>query len=111
MSGFLPSPLVGEGGASQSEATGEGFLRLAKLCEYVLQNSGRLLQYVIVPVANDSKAFGHQSGFPRCITLRRCVLTTIDLDDDALFEADEIENIALKRDLPPKFEKRKPPVA
>ena len=53
MRSFFPSPLVGEGGASRSEATGEGFYRLGQLCENILQNSSRLLQYVIVPVARD----------------------------------------------------------
>ncbi len=59
---FLPSPLVGEGGASRSEATGEGFLRLGELCENVLQDSRGLLQHVIVPVTRDSKSFGHQDS-------------------------------------------------
>ena len=110
MSIFLPSPLVGEGGASRSEATGEGFLRFDELCENVLQNGRRPLQYIIVPVTRDSKTFGHQNSFSRCVTRRRCVLTAIDLDDDALFKANEVENEVLKRDLAAKFEKRKPSI-
>ena len=108
---FLPSPLVGEGGAERSSATGEGSLRLGELCENVLQNGRRLLQHVIVPVTRDSKAFGHQDSFPRYVTLRRCVLTAIDLDDDALFKANEVKNKVLKGDLPAKFEELKPSVA
>jgi hypothetical protein len=104
---FLPSPLVGEGGAERSSATGEGFLRLGELCENVLQNGRRLLQDVVVPVTRDPETFGDQDGISRCVTLRRCVLTTIDFDDDAPFETDKIENKALKGDLPTKFEKRK----
>jgi hypothetical protein len=50
---------VGEGGASRSEATGEGSLRLDELCENILQNSRRSLQYVVVPVTRDPKTFGH----------------------------------------------------
>ena len=69
MSVFLPSPLVGEGGASRSEATGEGFLRLGQLCENVLQYGGRLLQHVIVPVPLDSKTLGYQDGVSREVTL------------------------------------------
>ena len=111
MSSFLPSPLVGEGGASRSEATGEGFLQFNELYENVLQNAGRSLQHVIVPVASDSKTFGFQGRFSLDVTLGRCVLTTIDFDDDTFFEANEIENKGLKGHLPPKLEKRKPSVA
>ena len=92
-------------------ATGEGFLRLGELCENVLQNGRRLLQHVIVPVTRDPKTFGHQDGFSRHVTPRRCMLTAIDLDDDALFEANEVQNEALKWDLSAKFEEREPSVA
>jgi hypothetical protein len=108
---FLPSPLVGEGGAERSEATGEGFLRLDELCQNVLQNGRRLLQHVVVPVTRNLKTFGQQDRFPRCITPRQSVLTTIDFDDDALFEANEVENKALKGNLSSKFEEREAPVA
>ena len=39
------------------------------------------------------------------------MLTAIDFNDEALFEANEVENKALKRNLPTKFETREPPVA
>jgi len=39
------------------------------------------------------------------------VLTAIDLDNHALFEANEIENKVLKGDLATEFEECKPPVA
>ena len=107
MSSFLPSPLVGEGGASRSEATGEGFLQFDELCENVLQNTRRSLQHVIVPVARDSKTFGFQNCFSLHVTLRRCVLTTVDFDNEAFFEANEVENKGLKGHLPPKFEASK----
>ena len=111
MSFFLPSPLVGEGGAERSSATGEGFLRLGKLCENVLQNGRRLLQNVVVPVTRDSKAFCDQDGISRCVAFRRCVLTAVDFDDQAFLEANEIKNKVLKGDLATKLEKRKAPVA
>jgi hypothetical protein len=38
------------------------------------------------------------------------VLTAIDLDDEALVEANEIENEVPERELPPKLEKRQSPV-
>jgi hypothetical protein len=111
MSVFLPSPLVGEGGAERSSATGEGFLRLGELCENVLQYGRRLLQHVIVPVPHDPEALGYQHGFSRSVTLGFGMLATIDFDDELLFEAHEIENEVLKGDLPPKLEEREPSTA
>src|SRR5713226_4461423 len=98
---FFPSPLAGEG---LSIVFGE-------LCEDVLQNGRRLLQHVIVPVARDPKTFGHKDGISRCVALRRRMLTPIDLDDHALFKANEVDNKPLKGDLPAKFEERKPSMA
>jgi len=108
---FLPSPLVGEGGASRSEATGEGFSRLDELCENVLQYGQRLLQYVIVPVTRYPETFGRKNGICLHVTLRRCVLTTVDFNNHPLVETDEVENKTLKWDLPPKFKDREPSVA
>jgi hypothetical protein len=107
MSSFLPSPLVGEGGASRSEATGEWFLHFDELCQNVLQNAGWSLQHLIVPVARDSETFGFQDRFSLDVTLRRSVLATIDFDDDTFSEANEIGNKCLKWHLSPKFEERK----
>jgi hypothetical protein len=76
-----------------------------------LQNDRRSLQHVIVPVAPYSKTFGLQDGISRHVALRGCVLTTIDFDDDAPFKANEVENKALKGDLPTKFEKHETPIA
>jgi len=39
------------------------------------------------------------------------MLATIDLDDELLFEAHEVENEVLKGDLPAKLEDRQPPAA
>jgi len=39
------------------------------------------------------------------------VLPTVDLDHELALEADEIENLALERNLPPEFDALKPPVA
>jgi len=103
---FLPSPPVGEGGASRSEATGEGFLQLGKLYENVLQHDRGLLQHIIVPVTRDTESLGNQYGFSRIITLGFHMLTTIDFDDEAPFEANKVEYEALKGDLPTKFEGR-----
>jgi hypothetical protein len=71
-----------------------GILPLGELCKNVLQNAHRLLQDIIVPVTRDLEALRDQNGFACLISFRRCVLTTIDLDDEAFFEANEIEDIA-----------------
>jgi hypothetical protein len=70
-----------------------------------------LLQHVIVPVTRDPKTFGHQGGISCCITLGVSMLTTIDLDDELLFETHEVENEILKGDLPAELEAREPPAA
>ena len=111
MSVFLPSPLVGEGGASRSEATGEGFSRLGKLYEDVLQNCRRLLQDIIVPISRDLESLCHQDRSAFLVTCRRCVLTAINFDDEALFTANKIQNEALEWHLATKLESRKPPIA
>src|ERR1700694_5307186 len=110
MSISFPLPLWKRVAPHEVRRRGEGFLRFDELCENVLQNGRGPLQYIIVPVTRDSKTFGHQNSFSRCVTRRRCVLTAIDLDDDALFKANEVENEVLKRDLAAKFEKRKPSI-
>ena len=108
---FLPSPLVGEGGAERSSATGEGLLRLGELCENILQYGGRLQQHVVVPVTRDTKTCRRQDGISRRVTRRVCMLTTIDFDDEVLFETHEVENEVLKGDLPANLEEREPPAA
>ena len=95
---------MGEGGASRSEATGEGFYRLGQLCENILQNSSWLLQYVIVPVAGDPETLGCQKGVPHCVTFRIRMLTTVDFDDEPHFKANKIENQVLKGGLPAELE-------
>jgi hypothetical protein len=101
---------VGEGGAERSSATGEGFLRLGELYENILQNGGRSLQHVIVPVTRDPKTFGYQNGFSRGVTLRVSMLATIDFDDDAPLETDKVENKVLKGDLATKLVECKSPM-
>jgi hypothetical protein len=105
---FLPfSPC----GRRWREAPDEGFLPLGKLCENILQDSGWLLQHIIVPIACNSESFGRQTGVSRCVSIRFGVLTTINFDDEALLEANEIENPISKWDLPAKFVSLKTSIA
>ena len=101
---YFPSPLVGEGGASRSEATGEGLLRLGKLCENILQNARRSLQHVIVPISRDPESLGGDHRIPCFVASGFCVLTAIDFNDQVMFKANEIKNEVLKGDLPAKLE-------
>src|SRR5579859_201153 len=87
-----------------------GISPLGELCKDVLQYSRGLLQHVIVPVAHDLKALSRQSRLSRCITLRRGVLITVDFNDQALVETNEIKNVVLERELATKFEIREPPI-
>ena len=80
-----------------------GILPPGKLCENVLQNGGRPLQHIVVPVPLDSKSLRDQDGIPYRITRRLSVLTAIYFDDDTLLETHKVENEFLKEDLPPEF--------
>src|SRR5579871_2378799 len=102
-----PSPLVGEGGASRSEATGEGSLTARRaLQEYLLvqmrvaakhrcSNSARL------------KAFRGQNAVSLSVALRVRVLTAVDLDHQTRVETNEVEDVTFERNLPSKFESGK----
>jgi hypothetical protein len=70
-----------------------------------------LLQHIIVSVTRDSEPLREQYCFPCCVTLGICVLTTIDFDNETLFETDKIKNKILKGNLPAKFELREPTVS
>src|SRR5258708_1133421 len=108
---FFPLPLWERVAPHEGRRRVRGILPLGKLCENVLQYGGRLLQHIIIPVARSSKTFCDQDRVSRRVALGRCVLTTIDFDDEALLEANEIENKALKGDLATKLEERKASVA
>jgi hypothetical protein len=87
-----------------------GISRLGQLCEDILQNAGWLLQHVVVPVTRDPETFGDQDCVSGCISRGGRVLTAVDLNNEALLEANEIENEVLKGDLSTKFKEREPPV-
>jgi hypothetical protein len=67
-----------------------GILKLGELCENILRNSGSSLQHVIVPVPGYSKTFCSQDGVPCRISLGRSMLAAVDLDEEALFKANEM---------------------
>src|SRR5579885_3081133 len=69
-----------------------GFSPLAQLCEDVLQYSSGFLQDIIVPVPGDLKTCSYQDGISLGIPLGRGVLAAINLNDQSLIEADEIED-------------------
>src|SRR3954462_12409801 len=101
--GASPLPLWGRVAPHEVRRRVRGMLPQGELCKDVLQYRSGLLQHVIVPVARDDKAFGGESRITRCIALRFRMLTPVDLDDEALFEADEIENVAFERNLSAKL--------
>lgn len=78
-----------------------------KFCADVIQNNIGLSQHVVVPIAGNLKAFGGQDGVSHSIALRRCMLTAIDFNDEARFEANKIKNVVLKWCLPAEFEATK----
>jgi len=76
-----------------------GILPPGKLYENVLQNGGRSLQHIVVPVPLNPKSLSYQAGIPCCITRRLSMLTAVYFNNDALLEAHEVENVVLKGDL------------
>ena len=106
---FFPLPLWER---VAPKATGEGSIAvLSESCEDVLQDDRRTLQDIIVPVARDLEALRDQDRVSRRVTFARCMLTAVDLNDEASLEANEIENKALKGNLTTKFELCKPSIA
>ena len=78
--------------------------RLGELCEDVVQDSGSALKHIVVPIARDLKTFGCQFRISSCVAFRRRVLATVNFYNETLFKADEVENVALKGDLPAEFD-------
>jgi hypothetical protein len=105
---FFPLPLWER---VAPKATGEGSIAvLSESCEDVLQDDRGTLQDIIVPVMRDLEAPRDQDRVSRRVTFGRCMLTAVDLNDQASLEANEIENKALKGNLTTKFELRKPSI-
>ncbi|CCE12266.1 hypothetical protein BRAS3843_990025 [Bradyrhizobium sp. STM 3843] len=88
-----------------------GLSPLAELREDVLHDLIATLQYIVVPIASDSEAFAGQDLISGYVGRRRGVLTSIDLQHEAVLETDEIEDVALKRDLPAKLEPHETTIA
>src|SRR6185312_10637395 len=94
---FFPLPLWER---VAPKATGEGSIAvLSESCEDVLQDDRGTLQDIIVPVMRDLEAPRDQDRVPGRVTFGRCMLTAVDLNDQASLEANEIENKALKGNL------------
>jgi hypothetical protein len=108
---FLPSPLVGEGGAERSSATGEGYLTVQRVLRECPPGRSDAVATHHCSSSARSGTLGDQGSLSRLVTFGRSVLTTVDFNDQALFEANEIENIALKRHLPPELETLQPSIA
>ncbi len=80
-----------------------GILPPGKLCKDVFQHRSGLLQHVIVPVARYGETLGGKYGVTSSITLRFCVLASVNLDYQLLIEADEVKDVVLDRNLSAKF--------
>ncbi|CCE08539.1 hypothetical protein BRAS3843_2770021 [Bradyrhizobium sp. STM 3843] len=72
-----------------------GFSRLVQLREDVLFHGRRIVQYVVVPISNDPKSCSFQDRVSLGICLVISMLAAVNLDDQALLKANEIENEVL----------------
>ncbi len=79
--------------------------------ENIFLNGQWLLKHIVVPVSRDLKSFHDQMTVSRGIAGRGCMLAAVDFNDQALFEADEIKNVILKRRLSAKLESCQPSIA
>src|SRR3954462_11634020 len=101
--GASPLPLWGRVAPHEVRRRVRGMLPQGELCKDVLQYRSGLLQHVIVPVARDDKAFSGECCVTSCVASRFRMLTAVDFDHEALFQADEIENVGVERDLSAKL--------
>jgi hypothetical protein len=76
------------------------------MIENVFENGLPSQQHIIVPIAEDAISFPLNFGGANIVTRGQCMLTAVDFNDDSALEAYEIQNVAPKWNLPPKFETR-----
>ena len=71
--------------------------------QYVFEHRFGSQQHVIVPEANDEQAHRLEIVRPPAVVLRTAVLSAIDLNHDATFQAQEIDDVPTDRTLPPEL--------
>jgi hypothetical protein len=94
---------VGEGGARSAPGEGSVFAQL-ELRKQVFHDGISPLQDVVVPVPYDFKSFAGQDSIAPFIPLGISVLAPVNFNDQPTLKANEIQDVALKWNLPAKFE-------
>ena len=77
--------------------------RIAQLRQNMTADIVEMLQNLVVPEAQDAKAFGAEEGVTIKVVEAVAVLAAVDLNDQPGFEADEIKDVAAQRDLSAEF--------
>ena len=76
----------------------------------MFRNRVRLLQYIVVPIAHDTKACARQNGITNLVGAGIQVLTAIDLNDDMSLKTDKIQDVIFEGHLPAEFETDEAPM-
>ena len=66
----------------------------------MLANTVKVVFNLVVPEAQDAKSLIAEMSIADCIAFAFTVLSSVNLYDQALLKADEIENVAVERYLP-----------
>lgn len=69
----------------------------------VIEDDGRTVQHIVIPIPQNDKAFSRQNCVSRFVLGGVRMLASVDFDDDALIKANKIENKAFDGHLPAKL--------
>lgn len=71
------------------------------------QDAVEIFANVVVPEAQHAPAMRVKSGVSDAVIFRRCMLATVDLDDELDADAGEIDDVPINRMLPAETERKK----
>jgi hypothetical protein len=78
-------------------------LIIGKMRENIVENRGGSLKDIVVPIAKNTKAFTVYKCISLLVTPRVKMVATVYFNDNLFFEANEIQDVVLKWNLPTKF--------
>ena len=76
---------------------------IGKMRENIIENRGGSLKDIVVPIAKNTKSFTVYNCISLLVALRVKMVATVYFNDNLFFEANEIQDVVLKWNLPAKF--------
>ena len=76
---------------------------IGKMRENIIENRGGSLKDIVVPIAKNTKSFTVYNCISLLVALRVKMVATVYFNDNLFFEANEIQDVVLKWNLPTKF--------